>query len=128
MTTVDNDRFFTTTRGRIVALLRRSNKTVNDLVADLELTDNAIRAHLMSLERDGLVTQRGTIKGHRKPHNVYGLSDRARDLFPRPYGILFNHLLSTLKATVKRSAVIEHLKSIGRSIGSDGSLNISGRR
>src|SRR5881398_826577 len=49
-------RFFESTRGRIVLLLRASEKTVNDLAAHLQLTDNAVRAHLLSLERDGLVT------------------------------------------------------------------------
>jgi predicted ArsR family transcriptional regulator len=44
-------RFFESTRGQIVLLLRNSNKTVNDLAAALNLTDNAVRAHLLTLEQ-----------------------------------------------------------------------------
>ena len=126
--TAHDTRFFESTRGRIVTLLRRSNKTVNELAADLDLTDNAVRAHLMSLERDGLVTQRGTVKGHRKPHFIYGLSDKARDLFPRPYGILFNRLLSTLKSSLRKPVLIDRLREVGRSIGDEVSTNLPNGR
>src|SRR3989442_183899 len=48
-----NKRLLASTRGRILALLRSENRTVNGLAAALRLTDNAVRAHLLSLERDG---------------------------------------------------------------------------
>ena len=121
-------RFFESTRGRIVTLLRRSNKTVNELVADLGLTDNAVRAHLLSLERDGLVTQLGTVKGVRKPHYIYGLSEDARDLFPRPYGILFSRLLSSLKATFKKPAIVGRLRDVGSGIGAEVSAEVPPKR
>lgn len=43
MTTRFDQRFFETTRGRIVTLLRGTTKTVNELAEELELTDNAVR-------------------------------------------------------------------------------------
>ena len=52
-----DERFFASTRGQIVTLLRRALRTVDELAGELGLTDNAIRAHLAALERDGLVTQ-----------------------------------------------------------------------
>ena len=118
-----DQRFFESTRGRIVMLLRKGSRTVNDLAAELELTDNAVRAHLLALERDGLVQQQGTVKGFRKPHYVYGLSHAARDLFPRPYGILFNRLLSSLKGALSRAAFVGRLKEVGSSIGAENSPN-----
>ena len=111
-------RFFESTRGRIVKSLRGGNKTVNDLAAELALTDNAIRAHLLSLERDRLVEQAGTIKGHRKPHFIYSLTADARKLFPKSYDSLLNRILSVLKARFKPSAVTEVLEESGRQIGS----------
>ena len=62
------------TRGQILALLRTENRTVNDLAAVLHLTDNAVRAHLLGLERDDLVQKRGIRPGTRRPHAAYGLS------------------------------------------------------
>ena len=61
-------RLMESTRGKILDLLRSKERTVNELAAALGLTDNAVRAHLLSLERDGLVHQSGTQPGFRKPH------------------------------------------------------------
>ncbi len=120
MNTANLDRrFFESTRGRIVLLLRRRNLTVNDLASEMGLTDNAVRAHLLSLERDGLVVQKGTIKGFRKPHYIYGLSENAREIFPRPYGVLFNRLLSFLRKDGSKAGLITKLRDVGRSIGSE---------
>ena len=56
-------RFMETTRGQVLSLLRRGPRTVEELARELDLTDNAIRAHLATLERDGLVTQAGLRRG-----------------------------------------------------------------
>src|SRR5436190_15935985 len=89
-------RLLKSTRGQILALLRTGNRTVNELAAILDLTDNAVRAHLLSLERDGLVQQHGTRPGTRKPHATYGLSDEAEHIFPKEYGSLLNHLVTVI--------------------------------
>src|SRR3954466_6997531 len=90
------ERFLATTRGRIVGLLRGTPQTVNDLAAALELTDNAVRAHLTTLERDGLVRQSGTRPGFRKPHLTYELTPEAGQLFPKPYAAVLEQLLAVL--------------------------------
>src|SRR5437588_696454 len=51
-------RLFKSTRGKILELLRARECTVNDLAGALRLTDNAVRAHLASLERDRTRQQR----------------------------------------------------------------------
>ena len=53
------ERLFKNSRGRILDLLRTRDRTVNDLAEELRLTDNAVRAHLASLERDRLVVHSG---------------------------------------------------------------------
>src|SRR5215475_6812104 len=71
------ERLFKSTRGKILELLRTRECTVNDLARALRLTDNAVRAHLASLERDRLVTQAGMRPGIRKPHTTYALGPEA---------------------------------------------------
>src|SRR5215510_4347636 len=111
-----DERFFDSTRGRIVSLLRGTSKTVNELMADLGLTDNAVRAHLLSLERDGLVKQSGIQRGRRKPHFAYQLTTEAEHLFPKAYDALLNHLISVLKDRLSPKAVKEVLQEVGRSL------------
>jgi DNA-binding transcriptional ArsR family regulator len=43
-----NERFFAHTRGQVVALLRHGDRTVEELAQALGLTDNAVRAHLVT--------------------------------------------------------------------------------
>src|SRR5690242_6161938 len=90
-------RFFESTRGQIVTLLRGSACTVDELAQKLELTDNAVRAHLSTLERDGLVRQSGIRRGPRKPHFTYTLTPESDRLFPKAYDELLNQLLAVLK-------------------------------
>ncbi len=93
--------FFDSTRGRILDLLRGGVSTVDELSRRLELTDNAIRAHLSTLERDGLIEQRGLQRGLRKPHFAYRLTSEAEQLFPKAYHTLLNQLLVVLKLRLK---------------------------
>ena len=112
-----NARFFDSTRGKIVIALRSGGKTVNELSENLTLTDNAVRAHLITLERDGLVRSGGTVKGFRKPHFVYELTEEARHIFPKSYDSLFNRLLDSLKGRMPASSLRSILEEVGRNIG-----------
>jgi predicted ArsR family transcriptional regulator len=109
-------RFFDSTRGRIVSLLRGSAGTVNELAEKLELTDNAVRAHLLTLERDGLVRQSGIQRGRRKPHFAYELMPEAELLFPKSYDTLLNQLVTVLKGRLSAKALKDVLREVGRSL------------
>src|SRR5229473_6511789 len=109
-------RFFGSTRGRTITLLRGATKTVNELAEELELTDNAVRAHLLSLERDGLIRQSGVQRGTRKPHFAYELTTEAETLFPKAYDALLNQLIAVLKTRLTPKALKAVLQEVGRSL------------
>lgn len=119
MTTNLDKRFFESSRGRIVNLLRGTTKTVNELADELDLTDNAVRAHLLSLERDGLIRQRGVQRGTRKPHFSYELTPEAESLFPKAYDALLNELIGVLKGRLTPEALDEVLREVGRSLAAN---------
>lgn len=116
MTTKLDERFFESTRGRIVSLLRDGSSTVNELASKLELTDNAVRAHLLSLERDGLIRQSGVQPGPRKPHFAYELTAEAERLFPKAYDALLNQLITALKGRLPPAVLEDVLREVGRSL------------
>ena len=91
------ERLLETTRGRVVALLREGDRTVDELASALGLTDNAVRAHLVSLERDGLV-QPGERRGGRvgKPATSYRISPEVELLLSKAYMPLLTALLESL--------------------------------
>src|SRR5258708_15451811 len=109
-----NPRFFTNTRGNIVTLLRRASRTVDELAQALDLTDNAVRAQLAALERDGLVQQSGSRKSSSKPASVYTLTAAAEDLFSKAYGPVLRQLLEELTERMPAEEVDEVLRSTGR--------------
>lgn len=118
-------RFFDSTRGRIVTFLRGNTLTVNDLAKELNLTDNAVRAHLLSLERDGLVHHSGFQTGHRKPHFTYTLTPEADNLFPKSYDTLLNAFIAVLKEKLSSVKLKKTFQDVGHLL-SDGQK--SGRK
>lgn len=102
------------TRGRILQQLRAREQTVNELAATLKLTDNAVRAHLLSLERDGLVQQTGIQPGFRKPHALYGLTSQSEQIFPKAYGALLDLVLSVFERKVAPAELDAGMREVGR--------------
>src|SRR5215213_4138549 len=111
-----DERFFDSTRGRVVGLLRGKSSTVIELAEQLGLTDNAVRAHLLSLERDGLIRQSGVQRGTRKPHYAYELTEEAERLFPKAYDALLNQLITTLKGRLPPAGLEDVLREVGKSL------------
>jgi predicted ArsR family transcriptional regulator len=109
-----NQRFFASTRGRIVTLLRRNSRTVDELAQALNLTDNAVRAHLATLERDGFVRQLGERRRSSKPAYIYELSPDAEQLFPKAYGPILRELLEVLSEQMTTDEVEMLLRRTGQ--------------
>jgi predicted ArsR family transcriptional regulator len=107
-------RFLASTRGRIVALLRRRTSTVDELAESLGLTDNAVRAHLATLERDGLVERKGVRRGPSKPAYSYDLTGESQQLFSRAYAPVLDALLAELLKRDGREAVDALLRIVGK--------------
>jgi predicted ArsR family transcriptional regulator len=112
-----DEKFFESTRGRMVTLLRRSRRTIAELARALGLTDNGVRAHLAILERDGVVRQRGSVRrssGGGKPAYVYELTSEAEDLFPKAYAPVLGRLLDVLAERLGLEESEALLRSVGR--------------
>ena len=109
-------RFLQTTRGQIIVLLRRSTATVEDLARSLGLTDNAIRSHLATLERDGLVRQEGVRRtpGAGKPAVVYEIHPDAEPLFSRAYAPVLSTLLDELAEQLPVASSEALMRAVGR--------------
>lgn len=111
-----DEKFFDSTRGQIVALLRRSGRTVDELAKALGLTNNGVRAHLATLERDGIVRQRGSVRpgsAGGKPAYVYELTSDAEDLFPKAYEPVLHHLLDVLVQEIGPKESEALLRNVG---------------
>lgn len=112
------DRILESTRGRVLSLLRRSERTVSDLAAELELTPNAVRLHLSALERDGLVEEHGRRREWTgKPAVVYRTTPEAETLYPKAYGLVLAELLGVLEERQAKGSVERLLREAGARLG-----------
>jgi predicted ArsR family transcriptional regulator len=121
------ERLFKSTRGKILNLMRTREWTVNELAEELRLTDNAVRAHLASLERDRLVTQSGMKPGIRKPHITYALGPEAEHLFPKAYGRLVSLLMSIFARQVKPRNLRAGMRAAGRTVAKEHLRELRGK-
>jgi predicted ArsR family transcriptional regulator len=123
-------KFFESTRGRVVTLLRRAGYTVDELARELDLTNNGVRAHLATLERDGIVRQGGVVRsesGGGKPAYLYELTPEAEDLFPKAYEPVLHRLLDVIEQ--RESDESEALlRSVGRLIAEEQTVPTGGAR
>lgn len=120
-------RLLESTRGRILDLLRGKAQTVNELAAALKLTDNAVRAHLTTLERDGLARQVGMQKGFRKPHATYGLTPEAEQVFPKAYGPLLDLFLTVISRNVDPKTMRAAMREVGKKVANTHLAEVEGR-
>lgn len=92
------DRFFTTTRGKIVTELRRKGSaSAADLAAQFGVSPNAVRQQLVLLERDGLVAERPVRRGPTKPTLEFSLTADAQKLFPQAHDKMLSAVLREVR-------------------------------
>ena len=105
---------FPSSRGKILQLLRRAQQSVNDLARALGLTDNAVRANLARLERDGFVQQAGSRASARKPESVYDITPEAERSFAKAYAPALASVLAVMEAGVDEKKLDLQLREAGR--------------
>ncbi|MBV9719872.1 MAG: helix-turn-helix domain-containing protein [Candidatus Eremiobacteraeota bacterium] len=100
------DRFFQTTRGKIVSELRRRGcASATELANSFGLSPNAVRQQLMVLERDGLVVETPVRRGPTKPTYEFSLTPEADKLFPQAYDKLLTAVLHEVRSQFGTAAV-----------------------
>jgi predicted ArsR family transcriptional regulator len=109
------DRFFQTTRGKIVTeLRRRGSASATDLAREFGLSPNAIRQQLMVLERDGLVAETPVRRGPTKPTYEFSLTPDAEKLFPQAYDRMLTAVLRELRSQFGNAGVEQVFDGLSR--------------
>ena len=116
-----SQRFLASTRGRIVARLRRGPATIEELADAAALTPNGIRVHLATLERDGWIHSGGVRRqaGPGKPATVYQLAPGGETLLSTAYRPLLLAVLGALAERTAPARVTAILRQAGRRLAQD---------
>lgn len=111
-------------------LIRRGDRTVNTLAARLRISDNAVRVHLVALERDGLIKRTGIVRSGNvgQPAAEYDLTTSGEEALSSAYPAALSALASAigdrLDPRSKRALFLDAGRRLARSIpgGSSGSV------
>jgi predicted ArsR family transcriptional regulator len=105
--------FLGETQRQILLLLRRAPRTIQELAKALQLTDNAVRSHVLALVGDQLVAPSRRRPGLRKPSATYALTEAADQLFPKPYANVLGAMIGEVRARHGDDEVVVVLRGIG---------------
>jgi len=107
---------FDTSRGRIVALLQRSELTVDEIAAELTVSPNAIRVQITAMERDGVVERVGLRPGTTRPSQLYHLTAEVEQLLSRAYVPLLTHVVGVFANHLAAAEMVDVLRDAGRGL------------
>ena len=97
-------------------LKNKSGLTVDELSKGLEITRNAVRQHLAALESDGLVAQGATRPSGGRPQQLYALTGKGKEVFPRHYSWFAQLVIEAIKRERGSEGLSERLGEIGAGV------------
>jgi predicted ArsR family transcriptional regulator len=104
---------------QLLKLLRgkKPGMSVDELSKGLEITRNAVRQHLASLEGAGLITAGSTRpSGGGRPQQLYVLTDLGKESFPRQYSWLAQLVVASVQQEEGSENMGKRLNDIGAGV------------
>jgi predicted ArsR family transcriptional regulator len=99
-------------------LLRdKAGLTVEELSSSLGITRNAVRQHLAALDGNGLVTPGAMRPSGGRPHQLYVLTEKAREAFPRHYTWFAQLVVESIRRDEGAEGLGKRLAAIGAEVG-----------
>ena len=94
----------------------RGERSADELAAELDVTDNAVRAHLELLEREGIVSQARVRRDGAvgKPATLHAIAPRASAALSAAYAPVLTALVSSLRERMPRRDLEALYRDAGR--------------
>ncbi len=97
-------------------LQNKSGVTVDELSRALNITRNAVRQHLAALESNGLIALGTTRPSGGRPQQLYVLTDKGKEFFPRHYSWFAQLVVEAIKREHGAEGLRERLSGIGSGV------------
>lgn len=98
-------------------LKNKPGMTVDELAAQLAITRSAVRQHLASLENDGLVTKGITRASGGRPEQLYVLTAKGNECFPRHYSWFAQLMVESVQQENGTEGLGDRLSAMGARVG-----------
>jgi len=94
-------------------LRNKPGMTVDELSAGLHVTRNAVRQHVTALQKDGLVATGPTRPSGGRPQQLFVLTDKGKEAFPRHYSWFARLVIEAIRREYGEEGLRERLARIG---------------
>ena len=98
-------------------LKNKAGMTADELSTQLAITRNAVRQHLAALENDGLLKKGVTRASGGRPEQLYVLTDKGNECFPRHYAWFAQLLVESVQQEAGVDGLGERLSRMGAQAG-----------
>ena len=100
-----------------ILLRSKGGVTVDELSEGLKITRNAVRQHLAALESDGFTAAGDTRPSGGRPQQLYVLTDKGKEVFPRRYSWFAQLVIEAIKREHGTEGLSKRLSDIGTAVG-----------
>lgn len=112
------ERYGPTQRRLLEVLLRtHGGSSVEHLTRELGITHNAVRMHLVALQRDGVVERLGQQRTGGRPEHLFVLTGAGRETFPRRYREIAESLIAAVERTLGHGSLDKVMRGMGTEAG-----------
>ncbi len=98
-------------------LKHKAGMTADELSEKLAITRNAVRQHLAALENDGLVKKGLTRASGGRPEQLYALTVKGNECFPRHYAWFAQLLIESVEQEAGVDSLGKRLGTMGEQVG-----------
>ena len=98
-------------------LKNKPGLTVDELSKGLKITRNAVRQHLAALDSDGLIALGATRPSGGRPHQLYALTEKGKEIFPRQYTWFAQMMVESVERETGAEGLNKRLEAIGSTLG-----------
>lgn len=101
----------------VLLLKNKAGLTADEISEQLGISRNAVRQHLAALENDRLLKRGETCATGGRPKQLYVLTEKGHECFPRHYSWFAELLVTSLVERAGATGMSTQLAELGRKIG-----------
>jgi len=101
--------------------------SIDELAAEMQISRNAVKQHLVGLEKEQLVAEAALNSTGGRPARSYKLTEQGRNRLPKQYGWFCQLLLVELKAELGEAALRQMLGRMGANLAQSLAPQFSGK-
>jgi predicted ArsR family transcriptional regulator len=114
---------------QILALLleNKMGLSIDELARSLKISRAAVQQHFVALERDGLIRKKHLHKTAGRPMNIYELTHKGINQFPKQYAWFSEIILADLLEEISPERFVGYMQKLGEKMAGQLASRLQGK-